>query len=467
MRHAAEAARVPPSPGTGGLEVNFDGLIGPTHTHGGLSPGNTASERHAGEASNPRAAALQGLSKMRFMRSLGLLQGVLPPQERPAMSVLRRLGFRGSEADMLAAAQRKGWLGAVSSASAMWAANAATVIPSADSEDGRVHLVVANLGTFFHRSLESSLTERVLRRVFADPAHFCVHAALPPARELGDEGAANHTRLATPQGSVHLFCWGRSAAGEADAPKVHPARQSKEASEAVARLGQAIEKSVLLWRQHPRGIDAGAFHSDVLAVGHQDAFLFHELAFVRAPALRTELQHRLGPALYLREVSQAQLPVERAVAAYPFNSQLVRLPSGAMTIVAPHESEADAACRAWLASLVDEPGPIESVHYQDVRGSMQNGGGPACLRLRVLLERPEREAIGATVLLEDSTLDALEGWVRAHYRDRLTLGELADPQLLAESRQALDELTELLQLGSLYDFQLDASAPNGNTPSGV
>lgn len=444
---------------TAALEVNFDGLVGPTHTHAGLSPGNRASANHAGEPSNPKGAALQGLAKMRFLRSLGLPQAVLPPQERPAISVLRRLGFRGSEPQMLQSAQSAGWLGAVSSASAMWTANAATVVPSADSEDGRVHLVVANLGMFFHRFLEPPVTERVLRRVFANPQHFAVHAPLPPARELGDEGAANHTRLTTALGSLHLFGWGRSVAGEADGPRVHPARQSKEASEAVVRLGRVQEGLSLLWRQHPHGIDAGAFHSDVLAVGSREAFLFHEFAFVDAAALRAELSRRLGPSLYLREVSEAELPVERAVAAYPFNSQLVCLPGGGMAIVAPRESEADPACQAWLARLVAEPGPIEAAYYQDVRGSMANGGGPACLRLRVVLEPAELAGLGAAVVLDENALDALEGWVRTHYRDRLTLKDLADPQLLAESRQALDELTQRLALGSVYDFQLDPSSP--------
>jgi succinylarginine dihydrolase len=47
----------------------------------------------------------------------------------------------------------------------------------------------------------------------------------------------------------------------------------------------------------------------------------------------------------------------------------------------------------------------------------------------------------------------LTDWVRRRYRNTLTLMDLPDPQLLIDSRTALDELTQILQLGSIYDFQ--------------
>jgi succinylarginine dihydrolase len=135
-------------------ELNFDGLVGPTHHYAGLSPGNLASESHAGEVGNPRAAALQGLEKMRFLAELGVGQAVLPPQPRPDFELLRRLGFGSDRAGALARAGREApaLLSAAWSASAMWAANAATVAPSEDTADERVHLVPANLLSMLHRS---------------------------------------------------------------------------------------------------------------------------------------------------------------------------------------------------------------------------------------------------------------------------------------------------------------------------
>jgi hypothetical protein len=146
------------------IETNFDGLVGPTHNYAGLSEGNLASGLHAKRVSCPRAAALQGLAKMEAVAALGLPQGFLPPHERPAMWLLREAGFAGSDEAVLAAAARDNQLllARCCSASAMWTANAATVTPSKDSGDGRVHMTVANLRTMPHRAIEDSLQSTAL-----------------------------------------------------------------------------------------------------------------------------------------------------------------------------------------------------------------------------------------------------------------------------------------------------------------
>src|SRR5262245_24637649 len=180
-------------------EYNFDGIAGPTHGYGGLSPGNLAATLHAGQVGNPRAAALQGLAKMRQVASLGARQALLPPQPRPDVAALRQLGFNGDDAAVLSAVAREDprLLRLASSASAMWTANAATVVPSCDAADSRVHFTPANLSSMFHRSLEAGTTTRVLSAIFADERRFAVHDALPAGEHFADEGAANHTRLVT------------------------------------------------------------------------------------------------------------------------------------------------------------------------------------------------------------------------------------------------------------------------------
>src|SRR3954454_7944681 len=165
------------------VEVNFDGLVGPTHNYAGLSQGNLASQRSKHRVSNPRAAALEGLAKMKLLASLGVRQAVLPPHERPDVGALRLLGFGGSDADVLwkARQQDPALLAGCCSASAMWAANAATVSPSADTTDGRVHFTPANLVSQVHRSLEAPTTSTILRAIFPDPDHFAHHPPLPAA----------------------------------------------------------------------------------------------------------------------------------------------------------------------------------------------------------------------------------------------------------------------------------------------
>lgn len=434
-------------------EVQFDGLVGPTHQYAGLSSGNLASQAHAGERGNPRAAALEGLAKMRLVASLGVAQAVLPPQPRPDVASLRRLGFSGTDGQMLERALRDvpALLLSLSSASAMWTANAATIAPSSDARDGRVHVVVANLASMLHRSLEAEQTTRSLRAIFRDTSRFEVHDALPMHVDLGDEGAANHSRLRTMQGSLHLFGWGRSP--ETAGPRVHPARQSRMASESVARLLELPEARVLTWQQSPDGIDAGAFHSDVLAVGNDDVFLVHERAFVDCDSLVRALTRSLGPELKCVVASETELAAVDAVHAYPFNSQLVTLPDATMAIIAPRECESTPSARRFFERVIAEDNPVAAVHYVDVNSSMKNGGGPACLRLRVVLTDAERAAVAPRVFWDDALGGALERWIERHYRDRLTLADLGDVRFLDETRTALDELTQLCALGSIYDFQ--------------
>jgi len=443
-------------------EYNFDGIVGPTHNYAGLSSGNVASMSHGGQVSNPRRAALQGLAKMRLVSSLGVGQAVLPPHERPRLATLRQLGFRGSEEQVLAAAANDPLTGdhalrLCSSAAAMWTANAATCIPSSDSGDGRLHLIPANLTSMFHRVLEADTTVRVLRSIFAAEDRFAVHDPLPGGAHFSDEGAANHIRLFAPGlPAVHLFAWGRAAYGSSPAggePLRFPARQTREASAALARLGQVDPERALFPQQHPLGIDGGAFHTDVVAVGNGNVLLVHELAFVELEPLLERVQKLLGGALVLHRAAERDLPLSAAVATYPFNSQLLTLPDGGMVILAPLEAREEPRARAYLDSVTAAGGPVKSVRYLDLRDSMENGGGPACLRQRIVLRDEERAAVRARVFLDDALADELEAWVRRHYRDRLAASDLRDVQLWRESCTALDELTKILQLGPIYDFQ--------------
>lgn len=437
------------------VETAFDGLVGPTHHYAGLSAGNLASTRHAGEVGNPKAAALQGLGKVRLVHQLGGKRAILPPHERPYLPLLRQLGFHGNDAAVLDAVHREApWLlSAASSASAMWAANMATTTPSQDAADERSHFTPANLSSMLHRSLEAPTATRLLRRLFSDEALFSVHEPLPAHASYSDEGAANHTRLATSQGALHLFGWGRSPDAK-DLPTRFPARQTRAASEAVIRAHRLSPENALLWQQSATGIDAGAFHSDVLAVGSGSVWLLHELAFVETERLLETLRGRLGAELQVVLAGEAELPVTDAVAAYPFNSELVPLPNGKLALVAPRESEQNPRARAFFARVLAEAPRVEQVVYVDVNDSMRNGGGPACLRFRVQLTDVERAAVLPRVFFDDALDRALSAWIEKHYRDRLTVDDLRDPALLDETRRALDELTGLLELGSIYDFQL-------------
>lgn len=445
-------------PGEASIEANADGLVGPTHNFAGLALGNLAAAANAGLVSNPRAAALEGLAKMRRLHDLGAPQFVLPPQERPHMGLLRRAGFSGDDATVLAAAAEQApWLlAAAGSASAMWAANAATITASADSGDGCLHATPANLVTNLHRSIEWQGTARALRRLLPDPARFVVHEALPAQAAFADEGAANHVRLSSaPAGApgVDLLVWSRDA--QAAWTARHPGRQTRQASEALARA-HGMRRPVLA-RQSVAAVEAGAFHNDVVCVGAGRVLFFHEAAFEDRAGLERDLRAAAAGLFEpeFRMVAEAELSLAEAVSTYLFNAMLVAAPGrDRLTLIAPAEVAEHPRARAAAERAVAANGAIGHIDYVDVRQSMRNGGGPACLRLRLPLTGEELTAANPAQRFDAVLHARLQDWVTRHYRDRLAPADLADPQLLRESRAALDELAGTLRLGDdFYAFQ--------------
>lgn len=443
---------------TAAFEANFDGLVGPTHNYSGLSFGNIASKNNRGAIANPKLAALQGLNKMKALADMGFKQGVLAPQERPSVATLRAMGFTGTDAQVVAAAAKDAPAAYFStlSASSMWSANAATVSPSANTADGRVHFTPANLNNKFHRSIEHPQTARTLHAVFGNEQYFAHHDALPGCPQFGDEGAANHTRFCRQYGErgVEFFVYGASGFDlAAPAPKKFPARQTLEASQAIARLHGLDAPHVVFAQQNPDVIDAGVFHNDVIAVGNGNVLFCHELAFLDQPAVLEEIRGKMRGNFVAVQVSADAVAVEDAVTSYLFNSQLLTRADGSMLLLIPEECRSNARVWAYLQNLLTQGTPIRDLLVMDLRESMRNGGGPACLRLRVELTAQELAAVNPATLMNDALYARLVAWVEKHYRDRLVESDLGDVALLNECRSALDELTQILALGSIYPFQ--------------
>jgi succinylarginine dihydrolase len=434
--------------------ANFDGLVGQTHNYAGLSEGNLASARNKDQTAHPRAAALQGLAKMRALTAMGVPQGVLPPHERPFIPVLRALGLIGTDKQVWEHAWREepALTRRAAAASAMWAANAATVSPSPDCDDGRVHISPANLHTMAHRALEAPATTRALRCVFPDVARFAVHHPLPAHAALADEGAANHMRLCAEPGApgVEIFVYGETEGR-------FPARQALAASAALARRHGLDPARVVFARQSDEAIDAGAFHNDVVAVAHENVLLFHARAFADKNAVLDEIRRKaagLFEPVFL-EVAEEELPLAEAVASYLFNGQIVRA-AGAdrLTLILPEEARECPRAAATVERLTGANGPIGAARFFDLRQSMRNGGGPACLRLGVTLTDAERRAVTPGFWLSETLAGRLEAWIGRFYRESLAPADLADPDLVDENHAALEALTQILPLGSdFYDFQ--------------
>ena len=411
-------------------EINFDGIVGPSHNYAGLSFGNLASTRNAGQVSQPRAAALQGIDKMRANLALGLAQGIFVPHARPNGKWLSALGttFEDCEPTLAAAAM---------SASAMWAANAATVSPAPDTADGRTHLTVANLRTMPHRSHEWPGTLAQLRLAFADQRQFAVHDPVPPA--FGDEGAANHMRLTPRHGEpgLELFVYGVTGGA-------FPARQHLQASKAIARLHGLDPGRTLFVEQSEAAIAAGAFHNDVVAVANENVLFAHELAFADRGAV-VAFCERL-PGFELVEVPAADVSIADAITSYLFNAQLVTPPDGEMTLVVPTEARETPSVWSWLEKHVAGNGPIRRVKVVDVRQSMANGGGPACLRLRVVADP---DAVDPRFMVDAAKLDRLAEVIRRTWPVEIDNADLQQAALIRDVEAARGALLEALELGEL------------------
>jgi len=411
-------------------EINFDGIVGPSHNYAGLSPGNLAATRNAGHVAHPRAAALQGVAKMRANLALGLAQGVFLPHPRPNHRWLEALAtdYAHTAPHLQARAL---------SASAMWTANAATISPAADTRDGRCHLTVANLLTMPHRSHEWPATLAQLRLAFAHPA-FAVHGPVPAP--FGDEGAANHMRLCTEHGApgVEIFVY-----GEPGGP--FPARQHREASEAVARAHGLDPARTLFAEQSPAAIAAGAFHNDVVAVANQRTLFAHEEAFADKADFHARLRALL-PEVEIVEVPASRVTLDDAIRSYLFNAQLVSPPSGGQTLIVPGEARENSRVWEWLREHVAGNGPIRAVEVVDVRESMANGGGPACLRLRVVADPA---TIDPRFLVDGARLDRIAAVIQAHWPEAIAVEAIADPALIARIEDARRALLEALDLGEL------------------
>lgn len=442
------------------VEVNFDGLIGPSHNYGGMSDGNLASQTNEGDVSNPREAALQGLEKMRLLMRAGLVQAVLPPLDRPDTMFLWEMGFRGSVSEMIEAAAKRSpnLLRAAYSASSMWSANAATVSPSADTQSGRLEMTAANLSSMLHRSIEHEDTFRSLYHIFPNFDHddphalssglFDVHPALPIHADFADEGAANHLRLCAEHGApgVEVFVYGREAGERVQG---FPARQTKLASSSIAHSHTLSKARTVFARQSARAINAGAFHNDVVCVGTLDTLFFHEYAFESTRQTLDDIRAASDGLFELKPVMvpESEVPLEDAIRSYLFNSQLLQWPGeDRLVLLAPSETEETESTRRYCERLVQGNGPIGRVHYVDVRQSMRNGGGPACLRLKVVMTPEERAAAHSGVFLDEMKVDALASVVRETYRDRLSPSDLADPAFLDECATARAGLLRVLDL---------------------
>ncbi len=418
-------------------EIIFIGIPGPTHHYGGLSVDNIACGISHGDISHPAQAALQAIALAGLLLKLGITVAIMPPQLRPHLPLLRK-ALDGDEAavddaQLIAQAVIKAprLLEIASSSSAMWLANAATVTQPEDSSDGLLHITIANLYSNLHRRIEADEHYRIIKKIFANVPRVAVHKPLAGEDDLRDEGAANHMRLAPSHDSagLNIFVYGTD-----DNPRdPQNARQTLAASQAIIASHKLFDNAAICLKQSPEAIENGVFHNDVIAVANENFLLVHEDSYSLGAA---DINHiaecyaeRTGFAANLRIIKRNELTLEEAVASYFFNSQLLTLSDGGMALIAPQETKELHNEKSWrlLQSLVDDKAnPITQLHSIDLKQSMKNGGGPACLRLRVPVDEEQLAALrlATKVVVDEEILQQMEKIIRKYYPQKLTASEI-------------------------------------------
>ena len=435
-------------------EINFDGLIGPTHNYSGLSEGNNASKKNYSSPSNPKNAALQGIKKVETLIACGLEQGFFLPHERPFIPGLKKLGFNGTDEEILSSAfnHSKVLLSNFSSASSMWAANAATISPSPDTQDNKIHLTPANLNTMFHRSIETEFTYQQCKIIFPKE-YFKIHNPAVTISGYGDEGAANHLRISKSHNEkgFEIFVYGESGFKTA---KKSVKRQALEVSRSIALNHKLDMQNTFFLQQNHQAVKEGGFHNDIVSLSNENVFIAHEKAFQNKDDLNEMLnilESKIENFQYI-EISNPEIPLKDIINSYLLNSQLITNGDGEMQLILPEEVKGYENCMSWLDKL-KQISDVKLFDFVDIRQSMMNGGGPACLRLKVILNNEELESLNQNFLMNSERLESIKLLVEREYRDVLYPDDLKDPNLLDESRRILDELTQIFSTGSIYEFQ--------------
>ncbi|RAP34002.1 succinylarginine dihydrolase [Candidatus Marinamargulisbacteria bacterium SCGC AG-410-N11] len=428
------------------IDIMIDGLIGPTHHFGGLSFGNLASMDHKKQISNPKKAALEGLEKMKLVSDLGVKQFIMPPPKRPNISFLRQLGFRGRKQHLLKEVYKQSpqLLSVSCSASSMWAANAATITSSTDSLDGKLHITPSNLISNIHRSIEVESTKQYLKQLFPNKTLVYHHPELPMS--LPDEGSANIIRLGGEKG-LYLMVYGRSLLSH-DQQKF-PARQTLEATEAIIRNHRLNPDQFLVIQQHPESIDAGVFHNDVISMGLDNLLIIHEKAFIDQENVLSNIQKRYQELtkepLDIIEIRSNQLSLKEAVTTYLFNSQLLKLVDGTIGMIAPKQCQINHRTFNLIEDIVKSKNRLVRCDYVSVKESMNNGGGPACLRLRATLTEPEYESVCSKYLLIEPLYEKLIKVIDNIYPDHVKIDSVLDKRFLSQVQMCENNIWALFR----------------------
>jgi succinylarginine dihydrolase len=191
-----------------------------------------------------------------------------------------------------------------------------------------------------------------------------------------------------------------------------------------------------------------------VSLANEEVFIFHQEAFADRVELERVLHHLKEhvKGFHPIEILSEDISLDDLVSSYLLNSQLITVDNNEMMMLLPEEVQNHPNCMRWLDEI-QSSSPIKYLEFVDIRQSMMNGGGPACLRFKAVVNNDEFDRLNERFLLSPTKLMDLRTLVSKHYRDKLHPEDLLDIKFMQESYTFLDELTQLLDLGNIYNFQ--------------
>ena len=368
-------------------QVFIDTIPGPTNHFGGHAVGNIASMNSKNNILNPQKAALEWLEKVKKVAMIGGNQFVLPPQRRPLTHKKKTL----TQSDI--------------SSSFIWMANAGLFIPRIDTQLENNQFIPANMKQSEHRNIEHPFHQYWLKKILKySKCNF--HKIL----DINDEGSANSIRLwhKKNQCGVNIFVYGKPNAR-------YPIRQSKSSCEKIINITKP--RHYILLEQTKEAIDAGVFHNDVIAFGFKNTIICHEKAFSNQKQelkkLKKIFTNSLNAPLNIVEIANNSLSLNAAVKTYLFNSQVIEI-NNKFELICPIEVKENPNSYKITEKWVTN-GLFNKVHFVNIKSSLKNGGGPACLRLCLYLNDNEVKKIPTKFKLDKTKYKKISKIILEHY----------------------------------------------------
>ena len=366
-------------------QVFIDCMPGPTNHFGGHAFGNMASMTAKGQHSNPKKAALEWIEKINKLKKIGAYQLILPPHRRPLAHYLKHPQLNELSSGFI------------------WMANAGHFIPNSDTSKRYHQFIPANMNATYHRKYEHMFNTYWIKQILKNIPHQ-LHGPL----SSDDEGAANTVRLWNKDIGIHVAVYGHK--------NTHfPSRQNEDSIKELQEKTNIL--TLFKLQQKSIAIDHGVFHNDVICFGFKNTLFCHEHAFEnqneKLNNLKKIFHQKTNENLTIIEIKESELTLDECISTYLFNSQVI-IQKNNIILLCPSTVKRNNKSLS-ITNQWQQKGYFSDVQYIDIKSSLMNGGGPACLRLCMYLNGNEIKKIPKQFWASENKIKELTKFINTEY----------------------------------------------------